>query len=539
MVRRRLAELRVTDLGVIDDVTIELHEGMTALTGETGAGKTLVVGALGLLLGGRADPSVVRHGAKEARVEGRFVAEAGSEEDDVVLARTVAIEGRSRAWINGQMATLSTLAETAATLVELHGQHLHRTLVTPDAQRAALDRFGEIDLHPLTEARRHLEHLLSESRTLGGDAVARAKELDLLAFQIAEIDAAGVDGADEDARLEAEEDRLAAASGYREAAAAALAAVSEREGANAQEHLAEASGALGGKEALAALDERVRLLMSEVTELSAELRTVVETWEDDPGRLEEIRARRRMLRDLARKYGGDLEATLTYAIEARARIEALSGAEIRAAALDNAIAEAHAHVALLAAQVAEERRRLAPELAHEIESTLHALAMPSARFAIEVDGPDPGDDVRFLLGANVGEDLQPVAKTASGGELARTMLAVRLAITDAPGVMLFDEVDAGVGGEAATAVGVALAALGRSSQVVVVTHLPQVAAQADHQLLVRKVEERGRTASTVTRLDPDARVVEISRMLSGRPDSESAREHARELLQRNENETLA
>ena len=528
---RRMVELHVRDLGVIDDVTVAFGPGMTALTGETGAGKTLLVGAISLLLGGRADPSVVRAGADEAYVEGRFVAEDG--DDEVVLARSVAREGRSKAWIDGRAAPVGSLAGTASGLLELHGQHQHRTLVVPEAQRRALDAFGAVGTGPLDAARADLAGLLREVEGLGGDADRRARDTELLAFQVAEIDGAGVTGPEEDAELEAEEDRLAAASSYRTAAATAhdaLAGDDGRGGAGAVDRLAEASGVLAGLVPLEAVERRVRAAMGELADLAVELRTVVETWEDDPERLDGIRERRRLLHDLGRKYGPTLEDVLATADRARTRLEELAGLEARAAELDRAVARARAQVADTEAVVARERRRAAPLLASEIELTLHDLAMPSARFTIRVEGEGSADHVTFELAANPGEPALPLSKAASGGELSRTMLAVRLALTDAPGVLVFDEVDAGVGGTAATAVGAALAGLGHYAQVLVVTHLPQVAAQADAQVEVRKVEVDGRTRSEVTGLDPEGRVVEISRMLSGSPDSESARRHARELL---------
>lgn len=537
-----LVELRVRNLGVIDDVTIGLQPGMTALTGETGAGKTLVVEALSLLLGGRADPTVVRTGADEAVVEGRFCgilpeggADGGTRADgegpgEILLARSVARAGRSKAWIDGRMATVGALAEAAGGLIELHGQHQHQALVHVEAQRRALDTFAGIDLSGLRRARSHLNQLTDQLTALGGDARARAREVDLLRYQVTEIDTARIEDVDEDRRLETEEDRLAASSAHREAAASALAAVSGPDDAGALDRLAEASQALSGRAPLEPVDARLRSVMAELSDLATELRTVVETWDDDPQRLEQVRARRQLLHQLVRKYGDTLGEVLAFAGDARARMASIEAEEQLATALDEMIRTAGDEVATAEAEVAALRRKAAPALAGQIEATLRTLAMPSARFSVTVDGPGSADQVVFMLGANPGEPLQPLAKVASGGELARTMLAIRLAIADAPGVLVFDEVDAGVGGAAATAVGSALAGLGRHAQVVVVTHLAQVAAQADHQIGVRKRERAGRTHSEVTVLDPEDRVTEVSRMLSGRPGSASAQQHARELL---------
>jgi DNA repair protein RecN (Recombination protein N) len=529
---RMLVELHVRDLGVIDDVTVPLSHGMTALTGETGAGKTLLIGAISLLLGGRADPGVVRAGADETLVEGRFADVDGG--DEVVLARSVVRAGRSKAWIDGRMVPMGALAEAASGLVELHGQHQHRSLVVPEAQRRALDAFGSVDTGPLTTVRARLAALLREAEGLGGDARQRTREAEVLAFQVDEVDRAAIVGDQEEDDLEAEEERLAEASAHRAAAAVALAALTGADGGpgedGAVDRLAAASGALSGRVPLDGLDQRVRGVMADVADIAAELRSVVETWEDDPARLEAVRSRRQLFHELKRKYGTTLDDVVAFAEEGRNRLATLAAEEARAAALDGEITRARADVAGEEAAVARARRVSAPLLASEIETTLHGLAMPSARFIIKVEGDASGDEVSFELAANPGEPALSLAKAASGGELSRTMLAVRLALTDAPGVLVFDEVDAGVGGQAAIAVGSALAGLGHYAQVLVVTHLAQVAALADHQIEVRKVEADGRTRSAVTVLDPDGRVVEISRMLSGSPDSPAAHRHARELL---------
>jgi DNA repair protein RecN (Recombination protein N) len=526
-----LDQLRVRDLGVIDDVTVDFGPGMTVLTGETGAGKTLLVEALTLLLGSRADPTMVRAGAAEATVEARFV-DGGDGQDDheLIVARSVVAGGRSRAWIDGRMAPMAALAEAASTVIELHGQHQHRSLVQPATQRRALDDYGHIDLSELRAVSATLRSLTEERTALGGDAQQRAREADLLRYQIEEIDSAAIEDPDEDSRLQIEEERLAAAGALRQAAATALEALTEAPADSALDRMAEVSGALGAHPPLAELDGRVRASMAELSDLAIELRSVVETWDEDPERLAQVRERRQLFHQLERKYGDTLGEVVGFAVEAGRQLAAIEAREHRSGVLDTEITTARETVGQRAAQVAAARRSAAPALASEIQATLRTLAMESARFEVVVDGGGPADQVSFLLGANPGEPLLPLAKVASGGELARTMLAVRLALTDSPGVLVFDEVDAGIGGAAATAVGAALAALGRRSQVLVVTHLPQVAAQADHHLLVRKTEAEGRTRSEVTPLGEEDRVVELSRMLSGSPESQAARTHARELL---------
>lgn len=522
-----LLELAVRDLGVIADLSIVFSEGMTALTGETGAGKTLVVTAIDLLVGGRADASIVRPGADEARVDGRFVDVDGTE---LVLSRVVPADGRSRAYVNGRLAPVSALAEAGAALVDLHGQHAHQSLLAAATQRASLDRFGEVDLALLRDARGRLTEIDASLAALGGDDRARAREIDLLRFQVAELDEAGITDADEDEHLAAEEAVLADATAHRDAAAIARDALVEDGGA--ADALGRALTAIAGRAPFADLEQRLRATTADVTDAAADLRVAGEHIDEDPARLDALRVRRQLLRDLRRKYGETLAEVLTFACEARERLAELEAHDARAAALDAERVEALAAERRAAAAVATARRGAAPELAKAVQERLVTLAMPKARIAVEVDGDDPGDDVRFLLAANAGEPPAPLSKVVSGGELARTMLALRLSLGDSSiPTLVFDEVDAGIGGEAALAVGRSLAALGATSQVLVVTHLPQVAAFADDQVAVAKTELQGRTIATARTLDDADRVVELSRMLSGQPDSAAARGHAEELLQ--------
>lgn len=534
--RGHLVELAVTDFGIIEHVRLVLGPGMTALTGETGAGKTLLIGAIDLLLGGRADPAMVRTGCDEAVVEGRFLIDG----EEVVLARVVPNDGRSRAYVNGRMATATVLGEHARALVDLHGQHAHQSLLAPGVQRAALDQFASVDLAPLREARAERRRIAAALEELGGDAGARAREADLLRFQINEIEAAALTDADEDAALDELEDRLAGAVAHREAASRAVASLA---GDDAAVDLVGAAVAdLDGRAPFAGLLERLRAVQAELTDAAAELRTTGEAIEDDPARLAEIRERRQLLVELRRKYGsapsdaspeggaGTLADVMAYGDDAARRLEEIDGHDARAAALDREGAAAREAEARIAAGVGAARRGAAADLASAVEANLAELAMANARFAVEVGATDPGDDVTFTLAANPGSAPGPLAKVASGGELARAMLALRLVLSVAPPVLVFDEVDAGIGGGAALAVGRSLAALGADHQVLVVTHLPQVAAFADAQIGVRKEVADGVTVARATPLSAEERVVELSRMLSGTPESDRVREAADELL---------
>jgi DNA repair protein RecN (Recombination protein N) len=521
---------------VISRLSLVLGPGMTAVTGETGAGKTLVVTAIELLVGGRAEQTMVRPGADEAWIEGRFETDDGGE---VVLARAISATGRSRAYLDGRLAPVAALTERGAALVDLHGQHAHQSLLTSATQRAALDRYAGIDLAPLAAARARVAEIDQALDGLGGDERARAREIDLLRYQVEELRRAGITGPGEDAVLEAEEDLLGDATAHREAASLAHEAL-VADGASV-EVLGQAIAAVAGRAPFAEIEQRLRGAAAELSEAAIDLRAVADTIEADPARLDAVRERRHLLHELRRKYGDTLAEVMEYADEVERRLDELTSHEARAAALEAQRAEALGVVAAEAAVVGAARRAAAPELGAAVQAELADLAMPRARVEVAVGDDDPGDDVRFLLGANAGEPLAPLAKVASGGELARTMLGLRLVLgrrgassdddgRAEAGTLVFDEVDAGIGGEAALAVGRSLAALGVGAQVLVVTHLPQVAAFADAQVAVVKGADGSRTVASAQVLDDADRVVELSRMLSGQPESAAAQGHAEELL---------
>ena len=518
-----LTELAVRNLGVIDELSLVLGVGMTVVTGETGAGKTLVVGAIDLLTGGRADAQMVRPGAPEAEIEGRFV--AGDEER--VVRRVIPADGRSRAYIDGHLATVGALAELGGGLVDLHGQHAHQSLLRGPVQRAALDRFGGIDtagLEGLIDDRRALEADLAR---LGGDARARIREIDLLRHQLAEIDGAAVADPDEDERLDRSESVLADAAAHIEAATAAVGLL-DADGA-VSDGLGRAEAALAGREPFAALSGRIADTAAEIADIAADVRARAEAIDDDPAALAALRDRRQLLAELRRKYGSTLGDVLDFRAEAGERLAELEGHGERAASLERRLSGVRQRLEAEQARVRAERSQASPRLATAVEAHLAELAMGGARLAVDVDG-DAGDKVRFRLAANPGHEPLPLRSAASGGELARSMLALRLVLTAGPATLVFDEVDAGIGGAAAQAVGRSLARLTGAHQVIVVTHLPQVAAHADHHVVVEKSDVGGSAAVRLRAVSGDDRLVELSRMLSGSPQSASARRHAEELL---------
>ena len=518
-----LTELHIENLGVIDTLDLQLSEGLVALTGETGAGKTMIVEAINLLVGGRADAGMVRPGSNEARVEGRFV--FGDEE--VILCRTIPLDGRSRAYVNGRLATVGQLAEHGLDLVDMHGQHAHQSLLGAKAQREALDAYAKVDLEPLRNARAVVTEIDAALATLGGDDRMRAREIDLLRFQVNEIIEAALQGADEDEQLSREEDVLADAVNYREALWKAVASLSEESGAT--DNLGNAVSALSNKDPFAGFVSRLKALQSELEDLSADIRDEADSIEENPSRLDEVRQRRQLLVDLRRKYGDSLEEVIAFGDESAVRLAELESFEARAATLDQERAVAVRKLEAAQAVVGKARRDGAAPLAQHVQKNLRTLAMAHAVIDVSV-GQDPGDEVVFLLAANPGSPVMPLTKVASGGELARTMLALRLVLSSGPNTLVFDEVDAGIGGEAAVAVAQALALLGKRHQVLVVTHLPQVAAAGHAHIQVSKSVRSGKTYAQAATLGEEERVAEIARMLSGGVAEATALEHARELL---------
>ncbi len=533
-----LLELRITDLGIIDELHLLVGPGLTAITGETGAGKTLVTGALALLAGERADAGIVRDGAAEARVEGRF---EGPDGDEMVLARVVPAAGRSRAYVDGRLATAGELAVRAADLLDLHAQHAHQALLEPAAQRRILDAFAgapAVDaLAAYRAARRELVGVEEQLGALGGDTRMRAREISLLEFQVEELEAAGLTDPLEDARLDEEEQQLGDAQGLREALFTAHAAIDGR----VSDGMGDAVAALSHHESLREVEARVRGLQVEASDLAHDLREHQERIVDDPERLEAVRARRQLFRELGRKYGADLQEVITFQDEARTRLATLRGHDARVAELEQARTAAQELVDAAAGKLRAVRTNAAGPFAAAVTAQLRELAMSGASIGVEVIPgamvDDGADEVTMLLAANPGEPPGPLAKVASGGERSRALLAVRVAAQSSGAVppgraLVFDEVDAGVGGEAGAAVGRALAALAQETQVLCVTHLAQVAACAQTQVVVRKGDADGRTVAGAGVVDGEDRVTELSRMLAGVEQSDHARGHAAELLAR-------
>jgi DNA repair protein RecN (Recombination protein N) len=575
-----LEELRITGLGVIEDTTLPLTAGMNVITGETGAGKTMVVTGLGLLFGGRADAGRVRAQPGRAVVEGRLrlagaaatavharIADAGAEPDDdgaMLLSRTVTVEGRSRAHVGGRSAPVALLAEVGEQVVAVHGQSDQLRLLRPAEQRAALDRFAGVEHEKLLDAFRESyarwRQVTDDLADRRRNARERNQEADLLRLGLDEITRVDPQPA-EDEELRAEAQRLEHAEGLRAAAQVAYVAVAG--GVEAGDDVPDATALLGTArrtlDGQSGVDPRLGELAARLGEAAtligdtaAELSAYLDSLDADPARLQAIYERRTVLRGLTRKYADDIDGVIAWAERARTRLGELDTSDELLEELDRERQRLAAEVAELAGRLSAARREAATRFSEQVTAELTGLAMPHARVEVSVlprppgrgepvltvDGaevgvsPDGADEIELRLLAHPGAPALPLQRGASGGELSRVMLAIEVVFAGAggPPTLVFDEVDAGVGGRAAVEIGRRLARLARNHQVLVVTHLPQVAAFADHHLVVAKDTGGAVTTSGVRVVADTERARELARMLAGLPDSDLGIAHAEELL---------
>ncbi len=554
-----LLELRIENLLLIERAEVLPGGSLNAITGETGAGKTVLAHAFDLLLGGKPKSGIVRPGAEEAYVEGVFdlpdglldaeeLAELRERidpgEGEVVLARRVSAEGRTRAYVQGRSATAADLRELGGRLVSFFGQHEHRRLTVASAQLDLLDGFCGAEHLELRgrvgEAHGRVRTLAAELSDLAERAGTRERDLDLLRFELQEIDEVGP-SIDEEDSLVAERSRLRQLDGLREAAATGAESIAPDDGDGgvaallaAAERPAEAVE--GADPALDGLVARLRALRLEAEDLGGELRRYLDGLEADPGRLEQVESRLSDYDRLKRKHGGTVEEVLRHAERCRAECERLENAEVVLEQAQAALAEAESERTALAARLTKGRRAAAPRLAEQVVEELGALAMEGASFEVVLEpreevGPTGAERVELMLAPNPGVPAAPVRESASGGELSRVMLAL-MAVAGAGGAstLVFDEVDSGVGGQTARAVGERLRKLGDDRQVLCITHLPQIAAMADRHFRIEKSATGDVARTSVERLEDTAVVEELCRMLGADSSDAGARRHAKELL---------
>jgi DNA repair protein RecN (Recombination protein N) len=556
-----LRELRIENLLLIERAELRLGEGLNAITGETGAGKTVLAHSLDLLMGGKARAQIVRPGAPEAWVEGVFDLPAGLLDEpelaelaerlpegaeEVVLGRRVSASGRTSAFVAGRAATAADLKLLGGRLLAFFGQHEHRRLTISSAQLEILDGFVGAEHLRLRQAYRdahretaRLQAELAELREREG---SRERDLDLYRYELSEIEAVAP-VSEERAEMAAERERLRHAEGLREAAGAAHAGLAgaDEDGGGAAAALAQAEAALQGAagvdQELDAIGERVAALAVELGDVSAELRDYAEGVEADPGALLAIEERLEAIDRLERKHGGSVESVLAHAERCREEIARLEGAETRNAEVEAALAEVEARRAELGERLSAGREAAVEPLQERVAAELEQLSMAGASLQVVLDphpeghGASGRETVELRVAPNPGIEPAPLRDAASGGELSRVMLALSgLGQAGTAATMVFDEIDAGIGGNTARVVGERLRALGRERQVICITHLPQVASLADVHFRLEKDVAGERAAATVERLDGDGVVAEIRRMLGGQNNDEAATRHARELL---------
>ncbi|WP_305041715.1 DNA repair protein RecN [Geoalkalibacter sp.] len=551
-----LTDLNIRNFATIDRLHVSFGTGFNVLTGETGAGKSILLGALGLLLGERARTDVVRTGEEEAAIEAVFdlggpesaevrklLAEAGldGDGDDIIIRRLLNRSGKNRIFINGALVTLAQLQPLAEKLVTIYGQHEHQSLLRAETHLQALDAFAGsgADLDLYRQLFERLRQARERLRSLDRDEREQKARQDLLAYQCQEIAAAQLNiGEDED--LEAERRLLQHAERLMAATAGGFERLYGAEGA-ACEQIARTAAEL---EALATVDPRLGHLAGELhsalyslEDAANQLRGYADSLSFDPGRQEEVETRLATLTSLKRKYGGDIAAILAHRDGIAAELEQLSDLEGTRRQLAEELTRLEHQVAQAGTALSARRRVAADQLAARVEAELADLAMARARFQVNFQplaepGPWGQEKVEFFLAPNPGEEPRPLARIASGGELSRIMLALRRAAPDQQGVatLIFDEVDAGIGGATATHVGEKLRGLARERQVLCVTHLPQVAAFGDRQYHIEKRESDGRTRTTIALLEGEERIREMARMLGGARVTERTLEHARELI---------
>jgi DNA repair protein RecN (Recombination protein N) len=552
-----LLELRIENLLLIERAELRPGPGLNAITGETGAGKTVLAQALDLLLGGRPKPGIVRPGAAEAYVEGVFEAPAGLLDephlaelrerieagDEIVLARRVGAEGRTRAFVQGRSASAADLRELGGRLLSFFGQHEHRRLMVGSAQLGLLDAFcgSETLRASLAAAHARVRGAEAELEGLRDRAGTRDRDLDLLTFEIGEIDELSP-GEDEERQLLAERGRLQRLDGLLAAAAGGAEAIAPE---NVDERgvaalLAEAERLSAGVSEvdpeLDALAARLSTLRIEAEDLAGELRRYADSLEGEPGRLDQVEERLGLYDRLKRKHGGSVAEVLEHARRCREERERLENAEVATERAEVALAEARRERDGLAAKLSAARSKSAPGLAGAVRDELETLAMEGASFSVELEprdeiGPSGAERAEFLLGPNPGVAPAPIREAASGGELSRVMLAL-MTVAGAGGAetLVFDEVDAGVGGQTARAVGDRLRALGEGRQVLCITHLPQIAALARQHFRIEKEASGDLALATVEAIEGDGVVEELCRMLGADTGDAGARKHARELL---------
>ncbi|HAW60486.1 MAG TPA: DNA repair protein RecN [Actinobacteria bacterium] len=565
-----LRELHINNFALIDESYLEFGEGLTVLTGETGAGKTVIIEAMNLLIGERADTTLIRTGSAQAHVEGLFSLEPSfvtpkfdweesfsDARGEFVISRIISNEGKSKCYIGGRLVALSSLQSLGNNLVDLHGQHEHQSLLKPTLHLDCLDMYGGEELLKLrgefAGGYRKLSDLREELERLRLNEAERLKRIDLLRFQIDEIERANLQRGEEES-LSRERAILRNAERLYSASHRAYQAISGDETPQGaldcvRQAVQEMKTVAGIDESLDEICRTLESLSYEMEDCARSLNAYQEGVDFRPGRLDEIESRLALVDLLKKKYGKSIEEIVEYKDKAEVELDELAGSGNRAQALEGEVAELGKELGLLARKISDARKRTALRFEKEVQLQLQELNMTRAKFKVAIeqeshpDGLPVGekrlrasrqgvDRVEFLISPNPGEPLKPLVKIASGGEISRIMLALKIILAgiDNIPILIFDEIDVGIGGKTASAIGQKLALLARNHQVICVTHLPQIASFADRHFYVYKKEVDGRTSIRVEPLDSEGRTNELARMLSGMAVSEVSRKHAKEMI---------
>ncbi len=564
-----LRELHIKNFSIIDNAAVEFENGFNVLTGETGAGKSIIINALSLALGERASGDIVRSGETEAVVEAffdippkllppstrQFLEDNGIDiSDGLILKRTISSQGRSRAYINSSMVNVQTLSDISSKIIDVHGQYEHQSLLSPDNQLDMLDAYGGLwrdrqEVSKIHETQLSLKHQISG---LVQKEKERAHRLDILRYQVSEIESAGLRPGEEE-ELTEEVKILSSAGRLAELANQAYESLYSSETAC----IADLSKILGNLKEISGIDARANEALKSVEDalpLLEETAYFLRDYKDDidfsPERLEMVQERLELIKGLKKKYGADIQAVLDYKEKADMELEELQCSEEKLEALKTELSELKNRLTQTANELSNKRKTVAEKIESKVVAELSELSMPGTKFSILMTrevGDDTSDgfrathrgvdNIEFLIAPNVGEELKPVSKTASGGELSRIMLALKgvLAKEDNIPVLIFDEIDAGIGGKAAETVGLKLHNLSSSHQIISITHLPQIASYADTHLKIEKKVKDKRTIVEISKIEKDDRTLEIARMLSGET-SEISIKHAREMLKKGRRE---
>ena len=551
-----LLEISIKNFAIIEEISLNFEKGMTVLTGETGAGKSIIIDAMNMMLGSRATTDVIRHGAPKAEIEGLFTVESNRhltalfEEqglewtDELIIRREILQNGRSVSRINGQMVNLSVLKAVGQHLVDIHGQHDQEELMRPQLHITMLDEFGDVAFFQTKDAYRqtfeNYKRLRKQVVELQRNQQENKARIEMLEFQIAEIEAAALE-VDEDLRLEQERQRLLNHKMIADTLTNAYTMLDAEEFSS----LSNVRSAMNDLESIEEYDPTYKELSSQLSEtfyaledITKRLEDVVDGLEFDGNRLMQVESRLDLIHSITRKYGGQVKDVLEYLAQITKEYSLLTGSDLSSEDLEKELKRLEKSLVTLAQDLSDQRHALAQALENEIQQELADLYMDKARFQVRFSkakfNREGNEAVEFYISTNPGEDFKPLVKVASGGELSRLMLAIKSAFSRKEGKtsIVFDEVDTGVSGRVAQAIAAKIHKIGQNGQVLAISHLPQVIAAADYQFYIEKISDEHSTVSTVRLLNREERIEEIAKMLAGEDLTEAARQQAEQLLKR-------